>query len=181
MSYLAALEIVLGTEGGFSDHPADRGRSTMMGVTQSTYNRWRDKQRQAHRPVKEIEHEELVSLYHTEYWLPVCGDDLPRAVAVAVFDCSVNSGPTQAIKLLQRALRVKQDGIFGPMTQNAARNAAPQKLLFDFGNERSDFISDIITADQSQLVFLKGWIRRIRQLEQGLLLRVGPPLAVSEL
>ena len=37
------VQLVFGSEGGFSNHPNDRGGRTNYGVTQSTYNGWRRK------------------------------------------------------------------------------------------------------------------------------------------
>jgi lysozyme family protein len=170
MSYLSALEIVLGSEGEWSDHPLDKGGATMRGVTQSTYNRWRDKHGQARQSVEQIAREELVELYFEQYWKPIRGDDLPPAVAVAVFDCAVNSGIGRTITLLQSALCVKQDGIFGPMTLNAVLSSKPKKLLFDFGNERTRFLCNIVQADPSQVVFIEGWVMRPRFIEQKVLI-----------
>jgi lysozyme family protein len=170
VSYLSALEIVLGHEGGESDHPDDRGGHTNQGITQSTYNRWRDKHGQARQSVEHITREELVEIYFEQYWKPIRGDELPPAVAVAVFDCAINSGIGRTITLLQAALHVKQDGIFGPMTMNAVLSSKPRKLLFDFGNERTRFLCNIAQADHTQIAFIEGWVMRPRFIEQKVLL-----------
>ena len=39
--YNRAFEYAVGNEGGYSDHPADRGGKTKYGITESTLRRWR--------------------------------------------------------------------------------------------------------------------------------------------
>ena len=51
----ASLPFILRWEGGFVDHPADRGGATNKGVTQRVYDAWRARQGQAPRSVRLIE------------------------------------------------------------------------------------------------------------------------------
>lgn len=46
-----ALEWLLEEEGGWSNHPADRGGKTMFGITQATYDQWR---KQKKRPIQSV-------------------------------------------------------------------------------------------------------------------------------
>lgn len=59
-------------------------------------------------------------IYRLRYWDECRCSELPPALRVCVFDCAVNQGAGVAIRLLQRALRVKADGIIGTGTIGAA-------------------------------------------------------------
>ena len=76
------LAIVLGNEGGFSDHKADRGGTTNFGVTQKTYDQWRRRQRLPLRPVTEITQQEVESIYH-EYWVSAYCATTPEPLDLA--------------------------------------------------------------------------------------------------
>ena len=53
--FAASLPFILRWEGGFVDHPADRGGATNKGVTQRVYDAWRARQGQAPQSVRLIE------------------------------------------------------------------------------------------------------------------------------
>lgn len=78
-----------------------------------------------------------------------------------VFDMFVNHGARNASRILQRAACVVDDGIIGPITAGAANRADPAILKRALDRERSSFFVDIVLNDNSQLVFLKGWINRV--------------------
>ena len=59
---------------------------------------------------------DVASLYKTEYWDKVRGDDLPSGVDWAAFDWAVNSGSKRPAKAIQRIVGAKQDGAIGPKT-----------------------------------------------------------------
>lgn len=46
-NFETVMQMVFGSEGGFSNHPKDKGGRTNYGVTQATYNGWRKKKRVA--------------------------------------------------------------------------------------------------------------------------------------
>jgi lysozyme family protein len=110
-------------EGGYSNHPADKGGPTMCGVTQRVYDGFRKSKGIAPRHVKQLEYPEWQEIFRLQYWNPIRGDDLPVGVDLAVFDGALNSGPYQAGLWLQRALggyyRGEIDGHIGAGTVNA--------------------------------------------------------------
>lgn len=100
--------------------------------------------------------EEAIRIYHACYWLPIRGDDLPLPLAFQVFDGAVNSGPVQAIIWLQRALGVKDDGIFGPITLAAAQKASVLETSLLSIASRGDFQASLPTWP----AFGKSWAKR---------------------
>lgn len=156
-----ALELVLGHEGGFADDPDDPGGATMRGVTQATYDRFRDRKDLPRRHVREIDDWEVRAIYR-DYWEGAHCDALPPAVAVAHFDMAINAGPRQAVKTLQRAVGVDVDGIFGPVTLAATEDRAD--LLDDYLFARLDFYVDLAVARPRLRKFLPSWVRRCLHL-----------------
>jgi lysozyme family protein len=154
-----ALKRTLGFEGGEANHPKDRGGHTYRGVTQRTYDAWRRKRNLALRRVTEIEDWEVRALAREEFWLPCACDQLPAALAMAVFDMAYHSGPHDAAMALQRAVGVKRDGKVGPHTIAAVR-AAGHDVVRRFLHARAAEIQDILQRDPEQVAFLEGWIVR---------------------
>lgn len=159
-----ALDLLLAHEGGWSNHVADRGGATMYGVTQAAYDNWRRKGGVATQPVRMITKGECRRLYDECYWTEAGCDKLPWPLSYIVFDAAVNSGPSRSIKWLQQGLGVDADGIIGKRTIAAAQKVVADgdagKILA-IVRSRADFIADVVKANKTQAVFLKGWSRRI--------------------
>jgi lysozyme family protein len=160
-SFPAALAATLRYEGGYSNHPRDRGGATMRGITQRVYDAWRRTRGLKPRPVKAITEVEVAQIYRRQYWDAVRGDDLPAGIDAAVFDAAVNSGPIRAAKWLQAALGVSQDGHIGAVTIDAARHADRAATAHAVCTARLSWLKGLSTWP----TFGKGWGRRIRELE----------------
>jgi lysozyme family protein len=144
---------VLGHEGKYVNNPLDPGGATNWGITSRTAAKWGYKGEMRFLP-----RETAVEIYKNEYWeTPRC-DGLPPPLAFQVFDAAVNHGPIQAIKWLQHALSVEDDGIIGPKTL-AAANGAPGPLFIglSFLTERTRFYTKLPTWP----AFGRGWIERV--------------------
>jgi lysozyme family protein len=159
--FQTALEFTLRWEGGFSDHPADKGGATMRGITQAVYDAYLRSIGALSHPVKGIRDEEVEWIYRRNYWDEIKGDSLPSPLSIAVFDCAVNSGPSRSIKLLQAACGgLVIDGVIGPKTLAAAQVVLVGKVI----DQREAFLRRIVVRDPSQEVFLKGWMSRVAAL-----------------
>lgn len=163
--FATALPVVLGVEGGFSDHPNDRGGATNFGVTESVYHDWLRSMGRPIRPVRDITLEEAEQLYHRDYWVEAKCDALPWPVSLVVFDSAVNHGVGRARRLLQEALCVKVDGIIGPVTLAAAAGADARWLVNDILWLRVGLYREL-AADRTQLGFLRGWLARLVHLRE---------------
>jgi len=143
-----ALKHLLGNEGGYSNNPADPGGETMYGVTSRvarSYGYMGD--------MRNLPFATAIDIYRSNYWAPIKADQLPDALRFHVFDAAVNSGPSQAVKWLQRAAGVSQDGVMGPMTLAAASKVSAAT----YSAIRLRFMTDLPTWS----TFGKGWARRI--------------------
>lgn len=168
----AALAFVLRQEGGFVDHPADPGGATCFGITRATLARARGAPASV-QDVRALTKEEACTIYRRLYWTAIRGDELPAGLDLAVFDLAVNAGPGRAIRLLQSALAVTTDGILGPHTLRAARQADPLRTIRALTEQRIRFLAGL----PGWPVFGRGWRRRAL-LAQDTALRLagsGPP------
>lgn len=159
MSFDQALAITLGWEGGWSNHPEDPGGATNLGITHGTLAQWRKQRPDWGLPgdVRNLKRAQAAKIYRAGYWDTVKGDDLPPAVALIVFDAAVNHGPGRARKWLQEAAGVKADGVIGPMTLAAVREATPSTLIREFAALRA--LGYVATGQME--TFGKGWMRRL--------------------
>lgn len=155
MNFEQAFEKLLGHEGGFVDHPSDPGGATKWGITAAVAR--------AHGyqgPMQDLPVAAARGIAKIAYWDTVRADLLPAAVRYAVFDAAYHSGPGQAVRWLQRALGVTDDGVIGPKTLQAVAAADARALLMRLLSVRLRFLTGLKTWP----AFGKGWARRIADL-----------------
>lgn len=157
----AALAAVLKHEGGYVHHPRDPGGATNKGVTQATYDDWRESMGLVDRSVRLIEPAEIAEIYRGNYWEAVSADKLAAGVGYAVFDFGVNSGPARAKRFLQRAARVADDGEIGAVTI-AAVARDPKGVIERLCEARLAFVRSLDTHD----TFGRGWESRIAEVRK---------------
>lgn len=124
------IDEVIRREGGYSNHPADRGGPTNWGITQQVaraYGYFGD--------MRALPRSSAVEIYRTRYWIGPKFDQvvlLCPAIGDEMFDTGINMGVATAGKFLQRALNVLNrggddypdigtDGNIGPMTLAALK------------------------------------------------------------
>jgi lysozyme family protein len=96
------IDGVIDREGGYVDHPADKGGPTCFGVTEAVarangYAGSMDK----------LPRSDAEAIYRRLYWSRPRFDELARRsgrLAAELFDTGVNMGPAVAVTFLQRAL-----------------------------------------------------------------------------
>lgn len=162
MNFEDIIGKVLEREGGFVDHPTDRGGATNFGVTQRVYDTWRVRQGLPVRTVRNIARDEAVGIYREQYWDAAKCEQLASVLRDIHFDAAVNHGVRRAAMLLQTACGVKEDGQIGPKTLQAA-SSNPPLVLARYVVARYRFYGQIVQRDRSQLVFIVGWLRRMEE------------------
>jgi lysozyme family protein len=163
-----ALEKTLIFEGGYSNHSNDRHGETYAGITRVNFPAWPawfiiDK----NKPLKQgqiIRDERLKGMieafYLDKYWYKVQGDKINnQAIAEMLFDWTVNSG-YHAAKALQKVVGEVADGVIGPKTLAAVNAGCQEQIFTQFNELRIKFYNDIVIRNESQRVFLKGWLNR---------------------
>jgi len=159
-NFKRSLDLVLQSEGGWSDHPSDPGGATMKGITIDVYRRY--KQRTVTKTeLRNITQQEIEDIYHDGYWSPTNCDDMPAGVDYMVFDFAVNAGAGRAIKTLQAAVGVQADGLIGPVTMAQIRACDPKLLMKAFSAAKERFYRSLNTFP----TFGVGWLNRVRIVE----------------
>ncbi len=142
-----ALGVVLGHEGGDSDHAADPGGFTRFGISQIAH---------PNVDVRNLTRDGAAAIYRTEYWQPMQCDELPPAVALCVFDAAVNQGRAAAARLLQEAVGATVDGVLGPRTLTTVYKHPVDRVIRRFMTARAQRY----IATGGFATFGRGWIAR---------------------
>ena len=96
------IDALIEREGGFANHPADKGGPTCFGITEAVAR--------AHGyagAMRNLPRDEAAAIYRRLYWLRPRFDQVAQRssrIASELFDTGVNMGPAVATTFLQRAL-----------------------------------------------------------------------------
>jgi lysozyme family protein len=148
MDFNTAFSILIGHEGGYVNDPADPGGETKFGISKRAY---------PDVDIANLTIEQAQAIYKKDYWDAIEADKLPDEVRFSIFDAAVNSGVTRAIKWLQQTVKVRDDGVIGPVTLNAAIYTNPYKINGVYNGIRLRFMTSLPTFSN----FGRGWSKRI--------------------
>lgn len=149
------FEKLIGYEGGYTLDPKDPGGETSWGISKRAYPAV---------DIKNLTRDGAKDIYKRDYWDRAQCDKLPPTLAFLLFDAAVNSGIGQAIRFLQRAVGVADDGVLGALTLAAVQRLDTESLCARFLGQRLDFMTRLSTWDY----FGKGWARRIADQLKGM-------------
>lgn len=164
-------KFILSYEGGFVNHPNDKGRETNKGVTIAV---WRaqgyDKNGDGHIDVKDlklISDADAMAIMRKFYWNRWQADKIEdQSIANLLVDFVWGSG-AWGIKIPQRVLGVTIDGVVGTKTLATINAQEPKALFAKLKDARLQYINDIIAKTPSFAVFRAGWVRRLNAIEYG--------------
>lgn len=154
MDFDQAFERLIAHEGGYVNHPDDPGGETNWGITARTAraNGYTGSMR-------ELTRRQAREIYRVAYWGRARADDYDPAIGFQLFDAAVNHGIGNAIRFLQRAVGVADDGIVGPQTVAVINSMQTTDVLARFNAERLDFYTRLSTWPS----FGRGWVRRVAE------------------
>jgi len=116
----AVMITVYQREGGECNLVGDSGGWTFRGIAQ---NYWGTKYKNIFDRLKVCKDSKINpskdsvlqtlcnNFYYNEFWTKVQGDKLPESIAILVMNDAVNAGISGAVKRLQNALGLKENGI----------------------------------------------------------------------
>lgn len=125
------IDEIINKEGGFVDHPDDRGGPTNFGITFATYKRY--KTDATIEDLKNLPRKDAYAIYENQYYKRTNINQLfsiSELISSEVLDTAINMGPQVAISFLQTSLNafnnkqqfysdITVDGIIGKATLNA--------------------------------------------------------------
>lgn len=165
------IELIGVHEGGYSSDRSDRGNwssgkvgvgvflGSKFGISGMSYPTL---------DIKNLTWDQAKAIYKRDFWDKYRIGDLAPSVRLFTFDSCINHGPSAGIKILQRSIGVKADGVVGRETVGQSHKATPWK----FAESRSDYYSEIIQNgfnDENDIKQIKGWLRRnLRILQQSI-------------
>lgn len=184
------LDQILAREGGYVDHPADKGGPTNHGITLPTLSRYLGRSASL-AEIQALDASNARNIYADLYirrpgFNQIINDHL-RALVV---DCAVNHGISRATRWLQEAVGVAADGVLGPITAGAVNAADSRAIYCAVLEKRVAFFGAIIVSDyrnrreavraartyeqaltqieRMQAVFAAGWCNRLAEFLQPL-------------
>ena len=164
MNFDDAFTRLLGNEGKLSLDKHDSGnwtggrigkgvlRGSKYGISAASYPTL---------DIVNLSEEQAKEIYKRDYWDKLHASRRPDYMGFNLFDTAVNSGVSKAIKLLQKVVGVKEDGIIGSITFLAVEefddNYSPMAFSISFNANRLLFLTDLPAWSTQG----KGWARRI--------------------
>lgn len=149
---------------GYSNKPSDKGGPTMCGVTIATYEKYK-KDKGERKPtiedLKKITLKEWLEILK-KYWDKMSADGInSQSIANLCVNCLWGSG-TAYVKIIQRVLCVKADGVVGPVTLAAINDYPDQRELFGkLWERRRCYFVNLVAKRPSDKENLKGWMNRL--------------------
>jgi lysozyme family protein len=145
MDFNTAFNRLIVNEGGYVNLPTDPGGETNWGISKRSY---------PNVDIKNLTREGAALIYKRDFW-DVIGDADP-AVKFQLFDFAVNSGVQTAIRKLQSAIGVADDGYWGPHSAAVLQSLDKNDVLMLFIAKRLRFWTSLSTWP----TFGKGWANR---------------------
>lgn len=165
--FIEAYQEVIKNEGVYSKDPTDTGGRTVLGISENNWPNWDgwkivDTLLSAKDMATHQELQKKVQIFYlNNFWNPIKGDEIhSQMIANSILDFGVNAGVKVSVRLAQKVVGVKDDGIIGNNTLNALNFFDERLFIAEFKLAKIDRYCDIVDANASQLRFLKGWIRR---------------------
>ena len=203
-SFESVLPVVLRFEGGYQNLTSDPGNvaphgvggGTNQGITQGTYDDYKESLDLPYKPVRYITAAEVREIYRRDYWAIPSGPSVILSadkplLAAASFDWGVHGGTRKARIFVQAAVGAFPDGLWGPKTLDAIAKCddarAAQELLrlrtaHHWVRCRDSSVAKAVLEharipnikgvwpvySRSAALWLKGWLNRVRALAQHL-------------
>jgi lysozyme family protein len=135
-------------EGGWQSGANDPGGETLFGLSRRSY---------PDLDFTTLTWSDALEIYRRDYWSVLPTRLVPHTVSFQLFDFAVHSGTSTAIRYLQRALDVADDGIWGPVSQRTMDRAQALPIALSLLSKRLHFMTRLAGWPYAS----RGWTRRI--------------------
>jgi lysozyme family protein len=179
-SFKRAFKSLILIEGGYSNHPFDKGGETAYGVTKKTAIAFGYEE-----DMSEMTLEQAEEIYKKCYWDTCKGDEISgksEVIAKVLFEIAVHRGVKDASVFFQKALNsfnknneyykdIKEDGVIGSKTVEALSSLVSKRKLEDVNYviatymlvEHAYELNRFAEKDKNQESFMFGWyLNRIK-------------------
>lgn len=153
MNFLEAFDQLMLFEGGYTTGTFDPGKETNYGISKRSY---------PGEDIKNLSLDRAKQIYLHDFWGPSGCDAIPGPLRYPLFDYSVNSGVSHAVKSLQSVISVQQDGIIGPRTLGVISTFPIGRLIVGLFAERIRFMSTLVNWPHAG----RSWANRVGILLQ---------------
>ncbi len=168
-NYMRAIEKTLSHEGGYVNHPLDKGGETNWGITVSVAreNGYRGKMKDMPRSI-------AIGFYKLIYWDKLNLDKVNnQVIAEIIFDLAVNTGISSAGKKAQEMVNfmtkdnIEVDGSIGSITLEKLNEIDTKRerelaiLLLTF-IQGEHYLNCMRNREENE-TFALGWLRRARK------------------
>lgn len=162
MNFEKAFGRLIDHEGGYSTDHNDPGnwtggkvgkgvmKGTKFGIAANTY---------PNLDIKNLTIEQAKAIYKKDWWDKLGADQLHPSIVYQLWDFAVNAGKSRALKELQQAVGVPDDGIIGPKTIAAVNATDVNDVLLLLASERLRFYTSLPTWS----TYGKGWTNRVAE------------------
>jgi len=160
LNFDEAFDRLLGHEGELSLDRNDRGNWTsgQVGVGELKGSKYGvSAMSYPDLDIANLTKDEAKLIYRRDFWDRINADELHDGVAFQTFDFAVNSGIETAVRKLQAALGVADDGYWGPVTAAAAKAMSESDQILRLNAQRLRFMRRLSTWQGNG----KGWALRI--------------------
>lgn len=163
------IDKLIDVEGGYVNHPNDKGGPTKYGITLNTLKSWRGKSVTA-TDVMNLTKSEAIEIYKAKYWdINRTSEIKQQLIANILFDQAVNRGYKTAAMMLQEACnklgsKLGIDGKIGNLSLQAINSYDDIPLAIEIIKVAQHDYVDICKRKPSQLVFISGWLNRTHKL-----------------
>ncbi len=187
MSYfLDAYKLTMKNEGSYGNDSDDVGGETFKGISRVYNPDWTgwgiiDTMKQYKDFPSCLGDDEVLNglvekFYKQRYFDPFRGDDMPRELALEMFDTSVNMGIGRAVEFLQIALNVlnRNQQLYPDMVVDGSYGPTTHKCLYDYLQTDSvellckvinvlqgNHYIEYMTKSPKQEKYARGWFSRI--------------------
>jgi|SRR3990167_1681605 len=148
MNFDDAFDRLMGHEGGEVDNSSDPGGYTKYGISKRSY---------PGEDIAAMTKERAKIIFRRDFWDRINADNLTDGIAWQAVDFAYHSGPETAVRYLQRALGVADDGVWGPVSQAATEAMSEPDTIMRLVAWRLDYMTRLKNWSNAG----RGWVRRM--------------------
>lgn len=156
---------IIRREGGYVNHPADKGGPTKYGITIANYRSWIKNPQATAGELSQLSPDNAVKFYRW-YFAERRINDLPLELLPLVLDMCTLHSPIGVSTILNRVADFYDDTRpRGPVFHDLVEQFGPRTTAALITLSRVAYFRELCNQDPSQKAFLLGWLNRCAEFE----------------